>query len=171
MEYRILGVDDYQNYSNLRSEALATNPEAFGSTEIQEVDVRKPRYEAMQKSDFNFIVGAFDGEKLVGMVGYMRSTGPKVKHKGHVWGVYVNPAYRGRKVGSQLLKMTVDKAFGETDIELIQLGVSFGNNNALILYANAGFDVYGVEKQALFVNGEYIDEYLMVRYRNQPEEK
>lgn len=170
MEYRQLAPDDYQEYSKLRSEALATNPEAFGSTEEQEKDSRQQRFEAMQQSDSNFIMGAFDDKKMIGMVGYMRNRGPKVKHKGEIWGVYISPAYRGRKISSQLLKMTIDKAFNESDVELLQLGVAFGNNSALILYANAGFDVFGVEKQALYVNGTYLDEYLMAKFRNPPEE-
>lgn len=166
MEIRLLKSNDFEAYSSLRAQALATTPEAFGASESKEAPLRKPRFEAMQKSDFNFIVGAFDDGKLVGIVGYMRNTSEKQKHKGAIWGVYVEEAYRGRKISSQLLRMAVDKAFEEADVRLIHLSVGSLNYSALVLYANFGFDVYGVEKEGLFVNGNYIDEYHMVKFRD-----
>ncbi len=166
IEIRLLKPNDFEAYIHLREQALANVPEAFGASEAREAPLRKSRFEAMQKSTSNFIVGAFADGQLVGMVGYLRNSYEKLKHKGAIWGVYLEEAYRGQKISSQMLRKAVDKAFDESDIRLIQLGVGSANHPAIKLYANVGFDVYGVEKEGLFVNGKYIDEYLMVKFRD-----
>ena len=43
-------------------------------------------------------------------------------------------------------------------------GVAVGNTPAIRLYQKAGFEIYGTEPRALFVNGRYIDEHMMVRF-------
>jgi RimJ/RimL family protein N-acetyltransferase len=43
----------------------------------------------------------------------------------------------------------------------LHLGVVCSNTRAFTLYESLGFSVYGTDKEALYVNGEYLDEYLM----------
>jgi len=65
MIYRTLTVEDYPAYDALRGMALDTVPEAFGSTNQEEIPHRKNRFESNVTHQYSFIMGAFDGEKLV----------------------------------------------------------------------------------------------------------
>jgi len=165
MNYRKLNKNDFPAYDALRKEALEKEPEAFGSNEEKEADLRKPRFEAMLNSPSDFIVGAFNENELVGMSGLFQLKGAKVEHKAVIWGVYVQQAHRQQGVGKEVVQTTVDHAWEDETLNVLQLGVSLNNFPAINLYANLGFESYGVEKRALLVNGQYIDEYLMAMVR------
>jgi GNAT superfamily N-acetyltransferase len=40
--------------------------------------------------------------ELVGMVGFYQRSGPKDRHKGIIWGMYVKPCLQGNGLGSTL---------------------------------------------------------------------
>jgi Acetyltransferase (GNAT) family len=44
------------------------------------------------------VLGAFDGSDLIGMTGFYRDKNMNERHKGHIWGVFVEQSYRGRKL-------------------------------------------------------------------------
>ena len=48
-------------------------------------------------------------------------------------------------------------------VELIQLSVVVGNEQARRLYARLGFVEYGIEKNSLKFRGRYFDEILMAK--------
>ena len=49
----------------------------------------------------------------------------------------------------------------EPGLALIQLSVESTNEPAKSLYTSFGFQTYGIERQAIFVDGDYFDEELM----------
>lgn len=170
MNYRRLTKTDYQAYEALRIEALKTEPEAFGASEEQEMPVRKQRFDDMLNSKGDFVIGAFDEDQLIGMCGLFQSKGIKSAHKGMIWGVFVKKEYRQKDIGKQVVAATIEEAWKDNSIALLQLGVGLHNFSAINLYANLGFESYGVEKRAFLVNDVYIDEYLMVMFRPGTEE-
>jgi ribosomal protein S18 acetylase RimI-like enzyme len=54
-------------------------------------------------------------------------------------------------------------AHSRTRVELIQLSVVVGNEQARRLYARLGFVEYGIEKNSLKYRGRYYDEILMAK--------
>ena len=56
------------------------------------------------------VYGAFDGDTLVGITGVRRDARVKIAHKATIWGVFVDPAYRGRGIAQTLLER--DRARG-----------------------------------------------------------
>lgn len=91
---------------SLRLEALITNPEAFGNSYEDSVQMPQSEVLKMIKADENhFILGAFTTEEqLIGIAGFRRGQGIKIKHKSMIWGVYVSPEHRGRGIARQLYK-------------------------------------------------------------------
>ena len=164
MDIRVLDESDASAYRELRLAALQTNPEAFGSTYEREVKFSlETVVERMKPSRDKFVLGAFnDNGSLVGIVTFMRESGLKTVHKGNVFGMYVAPEARGYSVGKSLMRQLIKKASGFDGIEQINLAVVSDNEFAKKLYKSVGFDVYGVERNALKYNGRYLDEDLMV---------
>jgi len=50
----------------------------------------------------SFVLGAFVPE-LIGMLGFYQGQGAKVKHKGNMWGMFVEPSFRGRGMGRAIM--------------------------------------------------------------------
>ncbi|MBP0581744.1 GNAT family N-acetyltransferase [Labrys sp. LIt4] len=157
---RRLGPADSIDYRAIRLDALATAPEAFGSTHATES--ARPLAAFAERLSQAVVFGAYMGDQIVGMAGYRRQDGLKDRHKGEVWGVYVAPRWRGQGVAGALMTAVIEAARGE--VEQLLLAVVDGNDGALALYRRLGFEVYGVEPRALKTGNRYLDEALMVLF-------
>ncbi|MBO1514404.1 GNAT family N-acetyltransferase [Metabacillus bambusae] len=164
MNIRTLNESDAQLYQNLRLNALKINPEAFGSTYEREVRFSiETIVERLKPTKDKFVLGAFDDSgSLVGMVTFIRENNLKTDHKGNVFGMYVAPKSRGQGLGKALMLELIRKASNCDGLEQINLAVVSDNDSAKKLYESVGFEVYGVERNALKFNGKYFDEDLMV---------
>lgn len=163
MNIRILNESDAQEYQRLRLTALKINSEVFGSTYEREVSFSLDTVkERLKPTKEKFTLGAFDEEILVGIVTFVRESSPKMAHKGNIYGMFVLPEMRGKAVGKSLLFELISQVQYCDGLEQINLTVVSNNESAKSLYKTMGFEVYGVEKNALKYNGTYYHEDLMV---------
>ena len=155
---RQLAAADAAAFRSIRLEGLQTNPEAFGST--YEAESGRTVEDFAQTLARSHVVGAFVDDTLVGVEGFFVLEGPKVRHRGTIWGVYVRGTQRGRGVGRALIGLLLDHA--RTLVQQVHLSVVTDNAGAKALYERLGFAVYGTEPRALKVGDRYHDEHLMV---------
>jgi ribosomal protein S18 acetylase RimI-like enzyme len=155
---RRLGAADAAAYRDIRLEALADAPTAFGS------DVPRERAFAdavwLERLAANPTYGVFEADNLVGIATLAREPGEKSQHRANIYGVYVKPKARGRGASRQLLEAVI--AAAKEIVVQVHLCVTTSNAPAVRLYERLGFTIYGTEPRALFVDGRYHDEHLMV---------
>lgn len=167
IEVRKLTVEDAEQYREIRLQSLRDHPESFAASFDEE---RKATVEEMREKlkkrnrPNNFIAGAFDGDDLVGVVGFYQYTQQKMRHKGYIWGMYVGRDYQGRGVGTKLLNYVKKQARDLSGLEQVMLTVASRNTRAKRLYEKVGFETYGLEKKALKVNQRYYDEEHMMMF-------
>jgi ribosomal protein S18 acetylase RimI-like enzyme len=160
---RQANVADAAALRQLRLEALQNRPVAFASDYHEEVQYPLSRTEERLKDQTaNAIFIALADSTLVGMMGIGQSQHRNVRHNAMIWGVYVQPAWRGKNISGQMIETCIEWA-RERSVRFVKLGVNATNTSALNSYIRAGFKVYGVESQVIFYDGEYHDELLMVR--------
>jgi ribosomal protein S18 acetylase RimI-like enzyme len=156
---RRFAADEAAIWRTIRIEALANAPLAFSQSledaEKQTID----DYRKTVSGPFPPFA-AFDGATAIGMVGFYILGGPKVSHRGVLWGMYVSPTHRGRGIGRKLIVSVIDHARGR--VEQIHLHVVTTNIAAYDLYRSMGFVDYGVEPRALRYAGRDYDEAMMV---------
>jgi RimJ/RimL family protein N-acetyltransferase len=164
MEIRFLTAEDASEWSRLRLEALQSDPAAFSSSveEHQALPIEEVKKRLSADPD-SFVVGAFEEGRLVGMAGFHRETGPKTRHKGRVWGVYVTTSKRGQGLARGMMKALLERATAIAGLEQVLLSVTSTQTAALALYRSLGFELFGTELRALNINGEFIDEHYFVR--------
>jgi RimJ/RimL family protein N-acetyltransferase len=146
-------------YRSIRLEGLKESPEAFGST--FDVEFTKPLAWFFDRLSSSVVFGAIGDAKILGVAGFAIRDGQKEAHKGLLWGMYVRPDARGAGVARRLVEAVI--AFARARVELIQLSVVVGNEQARRLYARLGFVQYGIEKNSLKYGGRYYDEILMAK--------
>ena len=95
------------------------------------------------------------------MAGFFRHQQLKVRHKGRVWGVYVTRSERGKGMAQALLQELLQRARTQSGLERITLIVAKGQTAARALYSRLGFESYGIEPQALKIDGDYVDDEYM----------
>ena len=156
---RPLRTSDAADYRAIRLSALRTAPEAFGS--VHAVEAARPIERHAERLASSLVLGAYEGERIVGMVGLKRETGPKDAHKGFLWGFHVEPGNQRRGVGATLLSALLRAARGT--VEQVTLTVVQGSA-AIALYERFGFTRYGLEPRALKSPAGYADAVLMVLF-------
>ncbi|OKP67146.1 acetyltransferase [Paenibacillus sp. P3E] len=163
MYIRILTSADAEIYRELRLQSLLQNPEAFLSSYESESKISMVTTRIrLEPSDDNFTLGAFDAEeKLVGIVTLFRESRPKIRHKAHVYSVYVDPCARKQGVGRVLMLELIKRAKQVPGLEILNLTLTSTNLSAKRLYESLGFIRYGTEPRAMKLGVDYQDEDLM----------
>jgi ribosomal protein S18 acetylase RimI-like enzyme len=153
MDIRQLIPSDAPAYRALRLRALREHAEAFSSShQDDEMLPLSATEKRLLPGETQRFWGAFDDGRLCGMVGLEREQRSKTRHKAKVVGMYVAPEDGGRGVGRALLDRLVAEA-RLSGIELLVLTVTDGNKPATNMYQRAGFHSFGVEPDAIRVDG------------------
>ena len=165
MRVRELEEHDALQYRALRLRALMEHPTAFSSSyeELRQwsMETFARRLRTTFDSADSFTLGCFVGESLIGTVGLYREEGPKRMHRAVIVGMHVAAEWQGKGYGRALLTEALGRARQMTGLVLISLAVESTNEPARSLYASIGFETYGIERHALFVDGEFFGEELM----------
>ncbi|HRW10648.1 MAG TPA: GNAT family N-acetyltransferase [Caldilineaceae bacterium] len=167
MSYQVhtLTAGDAAAYQPVRLRSLQEHPEAFGTAYEDEVqtplDVIAKQLEATSNG---FMLGAWQGENLVGIVGLHRSPRVKLRHRAGVGGMYIAPEARGLGIGKTMMQTLIGQAPTLEHLEEILLAVTVGNSAARSIYLAAGFEPSHIEKRYIKVGARYYDiEWMTLR--------
>ncbi|NBD23268.1 GNAT family N-acetyltransferase [Paenibacillus sp. T1] len=165
MFIRLLQPGDRAVFRQLRQRAIEEHPESFSSSSEELSDAP----ELLIASDHvsRFVVGAFaENGDLIGIVGFKQESLMKFRHKGVIWGMYVDKSWQGKGIAKRLLARLIECVETTTEVEQLNLAVAESNEGAKRLYESFGFVTYGLEINAMklkdrtFVNGEYMTKQL-----------
>lgn len=166
MEIRFLTSQDVAAYRDLRLYALRESPTAFISSYEQEAQLSLADFAnrlCPSNDAAGGVFGAFsDRPQLIGMLGFSREQRPKRAHVGTLWSMYVLPEFRGQGVGASLLDRAICHARELEGLRQIVLSTTASNVAARSLYISRGFESFGLEREALCVEGNYFDEEHLV---------
>lgn len=140
MQVRVISAEEWVIFRALRLRALADSPDAFGAT-LAEANTHPESIWRQRAAGSGPVLLAFDGDQAVAMGGLYT---PDESDEAFVWGIWVEPQWRGRGLGGRLLQELVDCA-DHTGRPAI-LHVADGNE-ARHLYQKHGFVATGEWEQ------------------------
>lgn len=82
-----------------------------------------------------------------------------------------NAPHQGKGYGSEALLLLLDYAFGIVNLHRVELSVFSYNKRARHVYEKLGFNLEGVQRDALFYNHEYHDSIMMSLLEDEYREK
>ena len=72
--------------------------------------------------------------------------------------------YRGKGIGTEFFER-LNVWAEENKIVRLELTVICENEAAKHLYTKSGFEIEGIKRKAVYVDGKYLDEYYMAKVR------
>ena len=142
IDVRSIQGDEGELLREVRLAALKSAPAAFLET-FEEVaadpaDVWAARAAASTGEGDQLIMVALDEGRPVGMAGIAREIGQRRRHRATLWGVWLDPAHRGRGVGRQRVSTALDWA-RELEVRAVYLEVVENEDPSWSLYGRLGF--------------------------------
>ena len=113
-------------------------------------------------SNESFTLGCFVEGDLVASLTFFRYDGPKLMHTGGIVAVHVVAEQQGQGYGRAIVADALERARQVPGLSLIHLTATTTNERAISLYKSFGFEIYGTSPRAMLVDGQYIDEHLML---------
>jgi len=98
------------------------------------------------------------------VAGYLIARGDdteRTRHRAYVV-IGVHEKFRGRGIGRALFG-ALDKWAAGRGLRRLELTVIAGNDAGVALYKKMGFDVEGIKRDSLLIDGKYVDEYYMAK--------
>ena len=168
---------DAERYARLRLTMLTLAPWAFSATPEDDdaLDFRRLAEMFADEHHATFAIEAArslspahhverDSEGravLVASASVTRAKSPKFRHRARIWGVFVEPGYRGRGLGKALMHAVIKEARSWRGVTFLDLSVSANSPEAQRLYESFGFEVWGREPEATELDGRRYDEIHM----------
>lgn len=157
---RPLVEDDIEAYTALRRRSLLESPLHFGASPEDDTSAAPAALrDSMRRAPDWMLFGAFEDGALAGAVGLVRGRHAKSAHRLLLWGMYVDPAFRGRGLGRALLEACIAQARSIETVSWIDLSVTTAAGAARRLYERAGFRAWGTERDALRHEGVTVDQH------------
>lgn len=156
---RRLAPEDAAQFRAVRLRALQEFPEHYASS-YEEESVQPEAFHRDVLAQ-NYVLGALDGETLIGTVVMRRYGFRNFHHKATLSAVYVQPSYQGRGIGKRLVQAILN--YAKNEVEQIILAVGANNPPGVYFYESLGFTQYGYEPRAMKRHGQYFDDIWMIR--------
>jgi len=153
---------DAEEYARMNRDSLRELPLTFSVAPEDDAgsDVEQLR-DRLASSRESAVFGAF-APNLIGSVGLYREPRRKNSHKARIFGVYVLPSWRSRGIGRRLLMTAIDHAREMPGVTQLQLSVSEYACEAVRLYQNCDFRIWGREPRAFCHEGQCVTMLHMV---------
>jgi len=104
----------------------------------------------------------FVAEEQGSLIGYLAAFGGSYARNKHEVYIVVGllEAFTGQGIGTALFEK-LDAWAHEHQIHRLELSVMVHNERGVGLYQKMGFEIEGIKKDSLYVDGAYVDEYYM----------
>jgi RimJ/RimL family protein N-acetyltransferase len=163
--------DDAARYASFRLRMLTDAPWAFSASPEDDPALDSTGlvqlFQEAESAVFAVEAPAYDGalagpgRALVAAAGIMRMKCRKFAHRSRIWGVFVEPRYRGRGLAGAVLRTAIDLGRSWPGLEYVDLTVSENAPDAQRVYEKLGFRPWGREPEATDHEGMRYDEIHM----------
>lgn len=157
-DLRRLAPHDAEAFSQLRSEVTSDNPVPMGLTLQEELSRPIEGFRSQLAAPApNAVFGVFVSGELVATAAVsLASPFASSRHKMLMWGVFTSPRFRRQGLARKAVEHAIRHAFA-SGARRVNLLAYVPNEAALSLYRSLGFVSYGVEPEAICLDGEYFD--------------
>ena len=127
---------------------------------INDVNIQRSRIKEML-TDRNLLLIAEENNEIVGFISVERGIPRRIKHVGYIV-VGIRKDFRKQGIGTRFFE-ELEIWARQNNITRLELTVMCNNVVAKKLYEKMGFQIEGIKKNSMLVNGKYVDEFYMAK--------
>lgn len=161
MLIRMIREDDAEQFLQMRKQVITESPFMLREPDewnLTVEDVRENILAHLAHGNQAVFVAEDDG-KLVGFLSAEGSNFRRIRHTVYIV-VGILQAYTGRGIGTQLF-IELERWARQKQMTRLELTVMVNNPAGIALYKKRGFEIEGIKRRSIIVDGQYIDEYYM----------
>ena len=128
---------------------------------INDVNIQRSRIKEML-TDRNLLLIAEENNEIVGFISVERGIPRRIKHVGYIV-VGIRKDFRKQGIGTRFFE-ELEIWARQNNITRLELTVMCNNVVAKKLYEKMGFQIEGIKKNSMLVNGKYVDEFYMAKH-------
>ncbi|WP_431026897.1 GNAT family N-acetyltransferase [Lysinibacillus sp. LZ02] len=117
--------------------------------------------EAINNKNNSAVFVAVEQDRIYGYIIVQGDTPNRIAHRAYIV-IGVHSESRGKGVGTALF-LHVEEWAREVGLQRLELTVITYNDAAYHLYKKMGFEMEGVKRSSLCIDGRYVDEYYMAK--------
>jgi ribosomal protein S18 acetylase RimI-like enzyme len=151
--------DDTSRFLALREVSLTQESDNFRTSALDNSSLGFDYWQDRIERDHVVAIEVTGVLKALG--GLSRIVGEKMDHKGLIWGMYVHPDLRGSGAADLIMNALI--AAGQEHLRQLILTLAADNASAQRFYQRHGFELYGVEPDAIRRGDGFVAEALMWR--------
>ncbi|MEK5032043.1 GNAT family N-acetyltransferase [Paenibacillus sp. FSL R7-0302] len=137
---------------------LAPGERKSGISQVEEM------IRGLHQAENSLILGAEADGELVGYLSVQGGSFSRNKHSAYIV-IGILKAYQGMGIGSGLFR-EMELWVKRSGIMRLELTVMQHNEQAVALYKKQGFEIEGLKRKSLLVDGQWVDEYYMGKIYN-----
>ncbi|MEK3877929.1 GNAT family N-acetyltransferase [Paenibacillus sp. FSL M7-0420] len=137
---------------------LAPGERKSGISQVEEM------IRGLHQAENSLILGAEADGELVGYLSVQGGSFSRNRHSAYIV-TGILKQYQGRGIGSALFK-EMDQWARDCGLVRLELTVMQHNEQAVALYKKQGFEIEGLKRKSLLVDGQWVDEYYMGKIYN-----
>ena len=111
----------------------------------------------------NFLLVAEADGRLVGYLSAEKGSLNRIAHSAYIV-VGILSEYRGKGIGTEFFRR-LDIWAEEMKVSRLELTVICENSVAKHLYEKNGFEIEGIKRKSVLVDGKYLDEFYMAKIK------
>jgi RimJ/RimL family protein N-acetyltransferase len=124
-------------------------------------DKFRDKWKKMLRRKYTFVCE--NGDDIVGFITAIRKAGQE-RHIAYIGPVIVKPGMKGEGIGDEMMEFLLKKLKYTSRFKRIELQVNSDNARAIRFFRKHGFEMEAILKKATERNGEYFDDFLMVKF-------
>jgi ribosomal protein S18 acetylase RimI-like enzyme len=152
---------DWQQFKDIRLQALSSDPDAFESTYTETLALPDDYWMSRLQDTEWICLFAEDHKQIIGMIA--AHIKPK-DNTANIYSVYLHKAYRGIGIGKKMMHAILDEVEKHTAIRKVQLSILANNNKLLEYYESLGFIEIAKKEDEIEREDGFVDELILEKF-------
>ena len=130
----------------------------FYTVSVQRDKIRESLFQMRDRREYNFGIFKYDSGQLIGHISLYSIK--RLPFSSGFIGYSIDEKHTGKGIGSEAVRLVTEFSFERVGLHRVEAYVSPRNKGSIIVLERAGYQLEGLLRQLLYINGVWEDHYM-----------